>query len=298
MRKILAIIFFSMCMQNIVNAQNYSNYGDEAMNNGKYQEAVDYYSKAYVQNPTDELTKKINIAQNLKKEFDEIDKAIYAQNFVEAEIHINNVLMIDPSNKFIDNKRQQIKQKQAQNSRNKRQRRWNNFTDGFKGDDDFHDMLGGFHYRCGYSYVNMNSFGNSAENGYAFDIYYNNSKKLPLTFDIGLISSYDYQSFNFGIYSSYNFSRRFTFDYGGGYQTGDIWSLNRDLSNPYLKLGCTFMFEGEYGGGLNYSYVHGFDAQTPINTHNITYIFGRKPTGWITYTALIIGLIALGSVAG
>jgi tetratricopeptide (TPR) repeat protein len=272
--------------------------GDEAMNNGNYQQAIDYYSKAFDQNQSDDITKKINFAQNLKKEFDEIDIAINSGNFTLAEAHINNLLMIDPSNKFIESKRQLIKQKQSQNSSYKRQRRWSNFADGFKGDDDFHEMLGGFHFRSGISLIDMTKIDNTFDQGYAIDLYYNNSNHFPITLDLGcVIGAYDYQTFNLGVNSSYNFSKRFTLDYGIGYQWGNIWSLDKNLSNPFYKLGCTLMFNGKNWGGLNYSYIHGLNNAYPISTHNITYIFGREPTKFISSLALIVGLIALGASA-
>jgi len=298
MRKIFTIILFSMCIAKLANAQNYSSLGDEAMNNGKYQQAIDYYSKAFDQNPSDDITKKINFAQNLKKEFDEIDNAINSGNYSLAESHINNVLMIDPSNKFIESKRQLIKQKQAQNSRYKRQNQWSNFTDGFKGDYDYHDMLGGFHFRAGVSFINMTKFNNDFDQGYAVDLYYNNSNHFPFTLDLGcILGAQDFQAFNLGINSSYNFSERFTFDYGLGYQWGSIWSLNKDISNPFYKLGCTLMFDGKNWGGLNYSYIHSFNNAYPISTHNITYIVGREPTKFISSLTLVVGLIALGAMA-
>lgn len=298
MKIIFAIVFFIMCILNVVNAQNYSSMGDNAMKNGQYQQAIEYYSKAFDQNQSDDITKKINIAQNLKREFDEIDIAINSENFSLAEVHINNILMIDPSNNLVDEKRQLIKQKQSQKSSYKRQKRWSNFTDGFKGDDDFQEMLGGFHIRSGISLIDMTKIDNTFDQGYAIDLYYNNSNHLPITLDLGFVlGAYNYQTINFGINSSYNFSKRFTLDYGIGYQRGNIWSLDKNLSNPFFKLGITFMFNGKNWGGLNYSYIHGLNNAYPIATHNITYIFGREPAKFITSLALVVGLILLGASA-
>ena len=305
MLKILMFVFFSLCLLNIINAQDYNSMGNEAMKSGKYQTAVDYFRNAFEQNPSDDITRKINLAQNLKTEFDEIDAAIRSNNVEKAEMHVNNVLMIDPTNEFIEEKRVEIKQVSQQNSKLKSRRRMANFTDGFKGGDATHAMLGGFHFRFGYSNINTSSFVdrlNDNADAYALDMYYNNSKAFPLTFEAGFKSSTSYQGINLGALLSYKFSNHFTLDYGGGYQFGTLYAKegldNEDFSNPYLKAGCTLMFDGKNWGGLNYSYIYGINSISTIPTHNITYIFGRAPTKWISSLALVIGLIAIMGNAG
>ncbi|MFZ4401897.1 MAG: hypothetical protein ACOYO1_17845 [Bacteroidales bacterium] len=339
MRKILTIIFFSTCILNAVNAQNYSSMGDEAMNNGKYQQAIDYYSKAFDQNQSDDITKKINFAQNLKKEFDEIDIAINSGNFTLAEAHINNVLMIDPSNKFIEGKRQEIKQKQKQNSSDKSQRHWRKFTHCFKGDDDVHDMFGGFHISTGYSKINENFyypfFGidtlmpiNKNNNGYNINMYYNNSQKIPLTFEFGLTVNDAYldggnrnngysqfkvsfHKLHLGLSYSIRPIKIINLDIGGGYNFGNFntYTYSRNtptgwaplalytdkyvFSEPYYKLGLTIMLNNKYGGGFSYHYMSNFNTENKMSFHNISYIFGKKPSLWILGLGLLLGLGAI-----
>jgi hypothetical protein len=177
----------------------------------------------------------------------------------------------------------------------------NNSNFGFGGSTDTHEMLGGFHYRAGFSSINTTSFDfppySDNANGYIFDIYYNNSKALPITFDIGVQSNNNYLAGNFGAYLSCKFTKRFTFDFGGGYQAGSYYAFDsyydQSFSNAYLKAGCTLMFDGENWGGVNYSYMRSLGGQYITPSHNISYIFGREPTKWITYLALILGLATL-----
>ena len=328
MRKILSVIFFSLCISNVIIAQDNNRMGDEAMNSGNYQKAVDHYKSAFDQNPTDDLTKKINLAQNLKKEFDEIDKAIYEQNFAVAEVHINNVLMIDPANKFIEDKSQQIKQKQSQNSKDKRQSHRRKFAYAFKGDNNVHDMFGGFHVRTGYSKINEKFYypfiGNDTlmpinknNNGYNIDMYYNNSQKIPLTFEFGLTmnkaflnpdeSEVSFHKLHLGLSYSIRPIKMLNFDIGGGYNFGDFnvstYSKNiptgfvrpsisdqYDFSEPYYKLGFTLMLNNKYGGGFSYHYTSNFTSENKMNFHSISYIFGKKPSLWILGLGLLLGL--------
>jgi tetratricopeptide (TPR) repeat protein len=158
MKAIFTFIFLNFFVVITSFAQDYKNLGDNAMNSGNYDQAIEYYQKDYDQNPSDDLTKLINISQKLKKEFSEVDGAISSRNYASAEQHLNNILMIDPNNKFVEQKRQQIKQNQANAKQWKREGRREKFWSGFKGDDDVHEMFGGFHFRLGYSNINTQTF--------------------------------------------------------------------------------------------------------------------------------------------
>ncbi|MCS6980439.1 MAG: tetratricopeptide repeat protein [Flavobacteriales bacterium] len=297
MRNILTLIFFSFCIINFVTAQYYSRMGDEAMNNGEYQRAIDYYSKAYDQNPSDDLTKKINLAQSLKKEFEDIDKAISAQNFAEAEVHINNVLMIDPSNKFIEEKRQQIKQKQSQNSRAQRQKNWRHFTYVFKGDDAVHRRFGGFHISAGYSKINEKFykpfFGidtlmpiSKNNNGYNINLYYNNSQKIPLTLEFGFTMNdaflnglrnggysqfkVSFHKLHFGLSYSIRPIKMLNFDIGGGYNIGNFNTYTCSTSTPT-------------GSAPKELYRDKYSFSEPYYKLGLTIMFNNKYGGGLSY---------------
>lgn len=74
------------------------------MEQGNYEKAVEYYMAEMSKNPTDALVRKLNKAVILKYEFSSIDNAVGHDNYREMDLHIANVLMIDPNNRFVENK--------------------------------------------------------------------------------------------------------------------------------------------------------------------------------------------------
>ena len=85
-------------------AQNNESLGDKAMEQGNYEKAVEYYMAEMSKNPTDALVRKLNKAVILKYEFCSIDTAAKHHSYWEMDLHIANVLMIDPNNRFVENK--------------------------------------------------------------------------------------------------------------------------------------------------------------------------------------------------
>jgi len=273
MQKFFTILFFNILILNVLNAQDYISLGDAAVKSGKYQSAIDYYQSAYEQNPSDDITKKMNFAQNLKKEFDAIDVALASKNTELAEQHINNVLMIDPTNTFVETKRAQIVAYEEKAKKNKQAKFKENYLSGFKGDDDKHDRFGGFHYRCG------GGAGSDFDETLTTDLYYNNSILIPFTLEVGF--AWD-EFFYTDATLNYSILNRSSLDLGGGYSN----------EGAYFKVGYTLMFDGEGWGGFNYSYKYGNYLGS---YHTISYTFGRKPTGWLTYGVILLGLLIIAS---
>lgn len=171
--------------------------------------------------------------------------------------------------------------------------------EGFNGDDDFHEMFGGFHYRFGLCYYNLNSFDNRSNDDFSgsyFDVYYNNSLIFPISLELGLHGGENYNSVNFGIFTSYKIADHFTIDFGGGYESGFLSAKNieddYDFKKPYYKLGLTYMIKGKNWGGFNYTYMRAIGMKYPVPSHNLTYIFGRKPTKWLTIGVASLLLLA------
>jgi len=269
MKKILTLFLINILLLNVLQAQDYISQGDAAVKNGNYQSAIDYYQLAYEANPSDDITKKLNFAQNLKKEFDAIDAALKSKNTDEAQLHINNVLLIDPTNKFVEAKQNEIssiieKNKQAKKDYNSRKIKY-----ALLGDDDKHDIFGGFHYRTGYE-LNYSSF--------VTDLYYNNSAMIPITFE--LIINWDELLYT-GILYNFSIFEKMTLDFGGGYDfNNEDWCF---------KTGTTIMFDNEGWGGINYSLT--FNNYETY--HTISYVWGKNPTSAITGLGIIIGLLYL-----
>ncbi len=172
--------------------------------------------------------------------------------------------------------------------------------EGFSGDDDFHEMFGGFHYRFGFCYYNLNSFEkryNDDFTGSYFDVYYNNSKWFPISLELGIHGGENYNSTNFGAFTSYKLADHFTIDFGGGYESGFLSAKtiedDYDFQKFYYKIGLTYMIKGRNWGGFNYSYMRAVGMKYPVPSHNLTYIFGRKPTKWLTIGVLVLGLLAV-----
>ena len=86
--------------------------GERALENGNYAQAVDYFQKAYEETPNPDIHKKVIFASSLKKEFAAFEAALQNNNFTDAETHLDNVLMLDLANQFVEAKRNQIKEKQ------------------------------------------------------------------------------------------------------------------------------------------------------------------------------------------
>jgi tetratricopeptide (TPR) repeat protein len=333
MKKILLITIVCLSFEtSIIAQQNYAVLGDEALNNGFYQKAIEYYTKAFEQIPTDELNNKIKFAKTLKYEFDEIDKAIIMNNFQLAEVHIDNVLKINPTNKFVQNKRDLIQQKQENNRKLNYQKNWAKFSAPFKGNDDYHELFGGFHLRTGYTFISENFYFpfvntdtlmpvNKDYNGYNVDLYYNISKKIPLTIDIGMTmnknfiegesSKVSFHKFHFGLSYAIRPFKKLNIDLGGGYNFGafSCYSYSKNttvgwsekvydtykFSDMYYKLGFTLILDNRNGGGFSYHYISDLNSKNRLSYHSISYVFGTKPTQYITSFAFIIGLLSLAS---
>ncbi|MDR1682397.1 MAG: hypothetical protein LBS25_03275 [Candidatus Symbiothrix sp.] len=170
--------------------------------------------------------------------------------------------------------------------------------------DDMHQAAGGFHLRSGFGVSDM---GNPLWN---LDGHYNNSKLFPINVEIGVTGSLDgIEEFllNYmGLYSSLHLTKGLTIDFGGGYQYGERnggvvfnsdennWEYgDQTITQPYYKLGISYMFDGKSWGGFNYSYRRGFAGQgTPFGMHTLTYTLGQTASGITIGVGLCVGLAA------
>jgi hypothetical protein len=168
--------------------------------------------------------------------------------------------------------------------------------------NDIHKAAGGFHMKIG---AGINDMGQGMLN---YALHYNNSKFFPLNVELG--GAVDPNSENAvlygGLYSGLHFSEHFSIDFGGGYQGGERSSssiLHSDnlleydyesISQPYYKIGMSYMIKGSSWGGFNYSYQRGFGGKgTPFGMHLFTYTVGTTPTLVTIATGLVVGLAAI-----
>lgn len=319
-------IFTSLCGF----AQDYQHEGDFAFKSGNYAKAIEYYKLAYENNPSDELTKKINLSQTLKTEFDAINSAIQSGNYDVAETHINNVLLMDPTNIYVDAKRKEIEDRQKATKARRRELSTERFVNGFLGDDDVQDRFGGLHMRVGYHYINdkyfkpfggadsMQSIDPTGAHAIGMDLYFNNSAYFPFTIELGFATNgfFDIKTYRKEIikmYSGVSFAYRLwpflNLDLGGGVQWGNVsartthkydpivysstYKDQEKFLNGYIKGGFTLMFHNDVGGGISYHYTSSIGSAHPVQSHSVNYIFGKKPTYWLGGLGLLLGIYAI-----
>ena len=273
---IVLIIFFPL----LLFSQNYEKKAEDAINRCDYKSATEYYQKAF-------------------------EKELNNKNFDLAETCLDNILTIDPNNKFVETKRQELKNKKKQNNQKERRHRVSrntghleNFMLGFLGSYSRHSYFGGFHYKIGMNYINATRFDNNTSdkgNGFTTGLFYNNSRYFPITLELDLSVGDLYYAINLGLFSNYFITNFFAIKYGGGYKISQLDFTNNiyDNTSPFLRLGATVMFDEEYFGGISYYCERGFSSEPQPLVHNFTYIAGTKPTLWLTSLALIIGLVAI-----
>jgi hypothetical protein len=159
---------------------------------------------------------------------------------------------------------------------------------GFAGSQERHEAQKGFHYRFGGSVVQASQLRYGATR---IDVHFNHSRHVPLNFEWG-VGAGDILSTNLGVYSNFFFTKRFTLDYGVGYQWIEpiAWGYNGQLlhlSQPYVKLGLTYLFSTQTWGGFGYYYMRGIqNGNMRIASHNFTYVMGQVPSLWLT---LVVG---------
>lgn len=166
-----------------------------------------------------------------------------------------------------------------------------NFINHFAGNEDRHEMFSGFHLRGGVSVTDITKYDNILSPDYSLGVFYNNSKYFPIELDLVIDFGEDhFSTFNIGLNSCYFITKRFSFDYGIGYQISNL--VARD-NNYFYKLGCSIMIDANAFGGLKYSYIRSFNDAYPIATHNVSYVFGQTPTLTIFSVLLIAALAVL-----
>lgn len=296
--KLLTIIFLFLF---VVAGYSQSNetLGDNAMSSGNYEQAVEYFMEAVNQNPTEALKKKLNLATILRNEFRAIDQAITNQDADELETHIANVLMIDPNNRFVENKRTQYAKRASQQKKQKTKNFFNDVFDfmgeTFLGSEERQDN---FHYLSldeGISYVTTSSSGgfNGAKMAQHFQFRYYEYFPIAVDFNtqLGIKPTFDMWSVGGG--SCFFIGDHVSIDYGLGYHQNVIEHKNdfteydeliasyygytleeyekRKDSGLYYRAGFTLM--GGYGFGISYSFNHYSNrTEQPFNAHIIRLI--------------------------
>lgn len=291
-------------------SQDYLRKGYNAEKKGNYKSATEYYLKAYELKPTTDLHEKIIFVHSLEQEFFAFEEALNDNNFEFAEACLENIIIIDPTNEFINDKQQEIKSKKKQNKKSTKQynhANFNNnlddFSDIFKGDDDKHDFFGGFHYIIGGTYIDATMLTNNdldKGGGLMYGIYYNNSKKIPINIAFQMNSNEIVQTMNFSVFSNLFFANNFSFDYGVGYKFGEytLTGKNINTSQPFFKIGSTISIKGDTWGGFSYYFERSFVKNEPF-VHYFSYNLGRLPTLYISaFFAVITFLLLAGTILG
>jgi len=288
MRILVCIIFFIGLTSQIFSQIEYIQKSEIAIKEGNYQDAVNLLEKAYQENQTTQIKNKINFVKQLISEFEGFESAMNNKNYTQAESHLNAIQQIDPTNEFVEAKRNLLKLKQqeynAEKRKDKREKNMKNFKSSFWGDRSRQNNFGGFHLNGGFS-LTTNYY-----NGLNGGIDFTSAKALPISVQMGFVSSSEYQYFGTNIlYHNFIFNQdNISLDLGLGYK----WA-NHNINTPFYKVGLTAMIDNKNWGGFSYFFEHGFDSQNSIGSHNISYIFGKEPTKYILYTSLTIGIIGL-----
>ena len=295
-RILLSITFFLVSLI-VCQAQSKESLGDKAMASGNYEQAVTYFMDAVNQNPTEAMKNKLNLATMLRNEFRAIDQAIASQDADELETHIANVLMIDPDNKFVENKRSQF----ASHSSHLKKEKTKDFLgdaldfmeETFMGSDERQENFHYFSLDEGASYVTTTGdFSGLKLAQHAQLRFY---RYFPITIDfntqLGLKPIFEMWSVGGG--SCFFIGDHISIDYGLGYHRNmteyksnftddDIFWANyygytleeyekRKDGGLYYRAGLTLM--GNKGLGVSYSFNHYTNkTEHPFNAHVISMI--------------------------
>ena len=256
-------------------AQSKESLGDRAMAAGNYAQAVQYYNEAATQDASATLMEKMNKASVLKGEFEAIDAAVASRNADELELHIQNVLMIDPDNEFIAGKRKQL-------SDNKVQHRSNVLRRIFLGSDDRQNNFSFLTIDNGLAAFTTPLNSGLQDVGTIQRVSYKFMSSFPVMIDfktqLGLktrTSSFasGQKTFGFGLGSCVFLGDYCSLDYGGGLQWNKMQYRNYETSfGFYYRAGLTYMFDN--GMGLSYTFYRNIDEDVAFNNHTVSLIFG------------------------
>jgi hypothetical protein len=160
------------------------------------------------------------------------------------------------------------------------------YEEAFSGSRDRQEAFGQFHFKAGGAYTNEGNLLNYNT------MHFNSSLAFPINAELGYVSDYEniYVG-NIGIYSNIFTSDHFAFEYGLGYQYGEM--PQREINQPYIHLGASIMFSGERWGGFNYAYHKGIFGNYKFDTHLLTYTMGSLPSTVVATIGLITVLVAL-----
>ena len=271
-KKLLLTLAFLFASIVTALAQNNEALGDNAMSSGNYDKAVEYYMAAMSQNATDVLSEKLNKATMLKNEFKAIDKAVADRDKEEMEIHIANVLAIDPNNRFIEAKRSQLSSNVTQHNTEKRKA---NITGIFIGDDNKADIFGFASVDQGVGIITVPNM--SGNQGITLlqraQLKFMSSFPIVFDFQTQLGITQRHKMWGLGIGSCFFVGDHITLDYGIGLQRNWMaFNAARKEKGYYYRAGITYM--SDYGVGMNYSFNRNMNKTiTPFNCHQVTVLF-------------------------
>lgn len=305
MKKVFFTLAFLFASLIVGYAQSKETLGDRAMASGDYAGAVEYYNQAIAESSSASLLEKLNKASLLKGEFEAMDVAVANRNAEELELHIQNVLMIDPGNQFVEEKRQQLKNQQSSH-------RGNVMRQIFLGDDYRQDVFSPISFDQGMFALTAPSVYGQPKYGIFQRVSLKFYRHFPIVVDLQTAFSYKKLSkelldnrivVGLGGGSCLFFNDNLTLDYGGGVE----WSrfdLRPDALGRgyYYRAGLTYMWDEWIG--LNYTFYRNVEQDFSSNVHALSFVWAVGPetnhdktlSGCIIVANLILGLMIIGSI--
>lgn len=285
MKKIVLLLLVLMSVTTMYAQQNETK-GDQSMAAGDYARAVEYYTAAVNQNPTDALVEKLSRATMLKSEFESIDAAIAEMNAEQLELHISNVLAIDPNNKFVEMKRRQL----SVYHQNTKKRKVKDF---FIGNEKRVEIFGWYTFDQGIGLASFSKANTSfATLSQRFRMRYLRSFPFELDFEtqLGVHEQTRKAIWSVGAGSCFFVGDHLTIDYGLGYQVNKMsYRGTPKDKGMYYRAGLTYM--GNSGFGASYSFSRNTNKNEPaFNLHQVSLhiSFVDNPTAkWGTFLLLL-----------
>lgn len=228
--------------------------------------------------------------KEVKEKLGLADKAINNYNFSEAREYIKEVNRLDPGNPVAYEKTKLIERKEREAGNIKRKQQWRRATSIFRGDDDKHEVFGGFHVEVGWDWLNYQLLSQMKGNGIHTNMSYSNYSVFPFTIDMNVDYSANYTTLGLGLGSALTFGDHFALNYGGGYRWN--WYTLNDTpigrtSNFYYSVGATLMFDRQLGG-ISYAYQHSIgDDIFPASRHTLSYICGEKLSMYLAFLGIL-----------
>lgn len=277
MKKVFFTLAFLFASLIVGYAQSKETLGDRAMASGDYAKAVEYYTQALAESSTVPLLEKLNKASLLKGEFEAMDEAVTRANAEELESHIQNVLMIDPGNQFVEEKRQQL-------AGTVTAYRKNALEDIFLGDDFRQDIFAPISFDQGVFALTSSIDGGKPRYGIFQRMSLKFYNRFPIVVDFQTAFSIKKSNkqidgrwlVGVGAGSCLFINDNLTFDYGGGME----WSrsdVRPDESDRgfYYRAGLTYMWDEWIG--LNYTFYRNHEHVSTSNVHSLSLIWAVGP---------------------